>query len=401
MTRWTTALLLATALALPVSARGQESVFNLPAFAVPEEGATIRTRGLGGAGSGGGGDVFSLANPAPLARFRRAGLYLSLIGQNVTVDGEEASGDFTDVMFPMAQIVIPAWEGSVFALGYYQFVDFDTDLEATVEFEGDSLPVELASTGGVSVLSPAAAYSIGTATQVGVAADFYLGSREIVRVVDLQELSPGALAASDSLSRDFGGIGFTLGVEHAFGSRVRLSAAYRYRPTIDSEVTQAPDDALEGAKSEFDLPGEVMLGAAWQASRELVATAGYRRSSWSSFEPEGVENVDFGDAMEIGGGIEYSSAVERAMLLGPQSPLRLGYRWRQLPLEIDGEPVSEWVASLGYGRTLGSTGRSGVDVVVEYGRRGSLDEHGLEESFLRLGVGFRTFEQWRRDRPDS
>lgn len=399
MIRVTAALL--TALAIPIAARAQESVFNLPAFAVPEEGSTIRTRALGGAGSGVGGEVFSLANPAPIARFRRAGLYLSLIGQNVTVDGEEATGDFSDVMFPMAQIVIPAWEGIAFALGYYQFVDFDTDLEAIVDFEGDSLPVELESTGGVSVLSPAAAYSFGAGTQVGVAADFYLGSREIVRVVDLQDLSPGALAATDSLLRDFDGIGFTIGVEHAIGPRLRLSGAYRHRPTIESEIKRAPDDALEGARSEFDLPGEVILGAAWQPSQELVATAGYRRSSWSSFDPQGVENVGFGDAVEVGGGIEYSSAVERAMVLGPQAPLRLGYRWRRLPLEIDGEPVSEWVASLGYGRTLGATGRSGVDVVVEYGRRGSLDDHGLEETFLRLGVGFRTFEQWRRDRPDS
>lgn len=389
------------ALAVPAAAGAQESVFNLPAFAVPEEGSTIRSRSLGGAGSGVGGDVFSLANPAPIARFRRAGLYLSLIGQDVTVDGEDATGDFTDVMFPMAQIVIPAWEGSVFGVGYYQFVDFDTDLEATVEFEGDSLPVELESTGGVSVLSPAAAYSFGAATQVGVSADFYLGSREIVRVVDLEDLSSGALATSDSLTRDFGGIGFTVGLEHAIGPRVRLSAAYRHRPTIESEITRAADDAVEGVRSEFDLPGEVILGAAWQPSPELVATAGYRRSSWSSFDPEGVENVGFGDAIEVGGGVEYSSAVERAMVLGPQAPLRLGYRWRRLPLEIAGEPVTEWVASLGYGRTLGGAGRSGVDVVVEYGRRGSLDDHGLEESFLRLGVGFRTFEQWRRNRPDS
>jgi hypothetical protein len=154
-------------------------------------------------------------------------------------------------------------------------------------------------------------------------------------------------------------------------------------------------------RSEFDLPGEVILGAAWQPSPGLVATAGYRRSSWSSFDPEGVDNVGFGDAIEVGGGVEYSSAVERAMILGPQAPLRVGYRWRRLPLEIEGEPVTEWVASLGYGRTLGGAGRSGVDVVIEYGQRGSLDDHGLEESFLRLGVGFRTFEQWRRDRPDS
>ena len=391
----------AVALALPAAARAQESVFNLPAFAVPEEGSTIRTRALGGAGTGVGGDVFSLANPASIGRFGRAGLYLSLLGQNVTVDGEDASGDFTDVMFPMAQIVVPAWTRSVFALGYYQFVDFDTELEATVEFEGDTLPVELESTGGVSVLAPAVAYSADAATQIGVSVDFYLGSREIVRVVDLRDLSPGSLEASDSLSRDFRGVGFTIGVERALGSRFRLSAAYRHRPTIESEITQAPDEDLEGRSSEFDLPGEVVLGASWQATRGLVATAGLRRASWSSFRPEGVENVGFGDELEVGGGIEYAPAATRAMLLGPQAPVRLGYRWRRLPLEIGAEPVTEWTASLGYGRTLGPAGRSGVDVVLEYGRRGSVKDHGLEESFLRFGVGFRTFEQWRRDRPDS
>ena len=36
-------------LCLPVCAMAQESVFNLPAFAVPEEGTTIRMRALGGA----------------------------------------------------------------------------------------------------------------------------------------------------------------------------------------------------------------------------------------------------------------------------------------------------------------------------------------------------------------
>ena len=393
-------LLAIASLCLPVGAMAQESVFNLPAFAVPEEGTTIRMRALGGAGSGAPGDVFSLANPAPIGRFRRAGIYLSLLGEDVTVDGETASGDFTDVMFPMAQIVVPAWRGSVFALGYYQFVDFDTDLEATVEFEGDSLPVELESTGGVSIIAPAAAYSFDAATQVGISVDFYVGAREIIRFVEVDDLTPGAIAATDSLSRDFNGTGFTVGVERAIGSRFRLSAAYRFRPTVESEITGAPNNDLEGIRSEFELPDELIFGAAWQPTQELVATAGIRSASWSSFDPEGLQNVGFGDAIDVGGGVEYSSSMPRAYVLGPQAPVRLGYRWRRLPLEIDDEPVTEWTATLGYGRILGPAGRSGVDVVLEYGRRGSVDDHGLEESFLRLGVGFRTFEQWRRDRPD-
>jgi hypothetical protein len=144
-----------------------------------------------------------------------------------------------------------------------------------------------------------------------------------------------------------------------------------------------------------------MIGATWQASRGVVATVGARSSSWSSFEPEGLENVAYGDALEIGGGVEYAPAETRALVLGPQAPVRVGYRWRRLPLEIEGEPVTEWTASVGYGRSMGPAARSGVDVVVEYGRRGSLADNGLEESFLRLGVGLRAFEQRPRDRPDS
>ena len=47
-------------LLLPTAARAQESVFNLPAFAVPEEGWTVRTRAMGGAGDGLSGDVAQL-----------------------------------------------------------------------------------------------------------------------------------------------------------------------------------------------------------------------------------------------------------------------------------------------------------------------------------------------------
>ncbi|HUF89503.1 MAG TPA: hypothetical protein VMR66_05940 [Gemmatimonadota bacterium] len=386
---------------LPGALSAQESVFNLPLFGVPEDGATIRMRALGGAGSGAGGEVFSLANPAALGRFRRAGLYLSVLGQDVTVDGPDASGEFSDVLFPMGQIVVPAWGATALALGYYQFVDFDSHLEATVEFEGDTLPVELESTGGVSVLAPAVAWSIDAATQVGASLDIYLGSREIVRVVDLGNLSPGSLASSDSLARNFRGTGFTVGVERTLGPRLRLSAGYRFRPELESDVTRAPGDDPATTTSRFDLPDEISAGATWQATRGVVATAVVRRATWSSFEPVGLENVGFGDALEVGAGIEYSPAARRALLFGPQAPIRAGYRWRRLPLEIDGEAVTEWTGSLGYGRALGSAGRSGLDLVLEYGRRGSLEDHGLEESFLRLGVGFRALEQWRRDRPDS
>ena len=392
---------IALGLLAPMAASAQESVFNLPAFAVPEEGTSVRMRALGGAGSGLPGDVFSLANPAPLGRFRRAGLTVSLLAQETSVEGDDGSGDFSDVMFPLAQVVVPAWHNSVIALGYYQFVDFDSDLEATVEFQGESLPVQLESTGGVSVLAPAIAFALNPSTQLGASLDVYLGSREIVRVVDVGNVTPGAVTASDSLRRDFSGLGATLGVERSIGTRVRLGGAFRFRPVVESEIIQAQDRDLEGIGTDFDLPHEWMLGATWQANRGLFATAAAHGSSWSSFDAGVLEDVSYGDALEVGGGIEYAPSETRAWIFGPQAPIRAGFRWRRLPLEIRGEPVREWTGSVGYGRAMGATTRSGLDAVLEFGRRGSIDEHGIEESFLRFGFAFRAFEQWRRDRPDS
>jgi hypothetical protein len=85
------------------------------------------------------------------------------------------------------------------------------------------------------------------------------------------------------------------------------------------------------------------------------------------------------------------------VIFGEETPLRLGLRWRRLPLRVDGEPVDEWVASAGYGRGF-FAGWSRIDLVLEAGRRGDVELHGVSERFMRLGVGLSAFEQWRRNR---
>ncbi|MCK5439701.1 MAG: hypothetical protein KAI97_07140, partial [Gemmatimonadetes bacterium] len=86
----------------------------------------------------------------------------------------------------------------------------------------------------------------------------------------------------------------------------------------------------------------------------------------------------------------------RRLLIGPGAPIRFGMRWRQLPITVDDQNVNEWAFSLGHSRQFGT--RSRVDLLFEYGRRGSLDDIGLTERYMRLGFGIGAFEQWRRRR---
>lgn len=382
-------------LAPSVDAGAQESVFNVPAFGVPSTGESVRTRALGGAGLGLPSVNFSLENPAQTLQFTRAGIFLSIYGQDTKIEGPEASGSFDDVVFPVGQLVFPSRRMSFF-FGYYQFVDFDASLESSTEFEGDTLPVTFDSEGGLSVFAPGVGYRMDPSTHIGLSLDIYQGSREVIRRIVLDDLAGNPLAVADSLSRDFRGLGVTLGAEREVGLDNWISIAYRFRPTVSSRVTVAPGDSLIGFQSDFKLPNELILGGAATMTPEVTVSGVFRYAGWSGFEGDDLIAESYGNSFELGGGVEWAPRVKRAFILGPTSPLRGGFRWRRLPLKLEDESVTEWAGSVGWGIGLGP--RSQIDLAFEFGRRGSLEANRLTERFLRFGVGLSVFEQWRRNR---
>lgn len=381
---------LASVLVAP-AAGAQESVFNLPLPGLPGTGESIRSRGMGGAPGGLAGGSFSMDNPAWIAGAERAGLYLSLLGQRTTAEDRQASGDFDDVIFPMGQAVVPAF-GAVIGVGYYQHLDFDASIESSILFEGDTVPVGFDSDGGVGILAPTLGFALDERTSAGMSLDIHLGSREVVRSVSI----PGELATRDTLARDFGGVGLTLGVTRELWPGMRVGVAYRLRPDLDSEVTRAGDPDLVGGESEFRLPDELLVEATARLSERLRFGAGLRYAGWEGDFQDDLADVEtaLADAWEAGGGIEFAPGSPVAYVIGPEAPLRVGYRWRRLPIRIDDEPVGEWSLALGYSRGFGVLSR--IDVALEYGRRGDLETNGLSEKFVRVGVGMGVFEIWRR-----
>ncbi|HKY61253.1 MAG TPA: hypothetical protein VJP59_09600 [Gemmatimonadota bacterium] len=384
------ALVVAVALTgSPASA--QESVFNLPLPGLPAAGESVRSRGMGGVSAGLPGESFSLDNPAWIADFERAGLYLSLLGQRTTAEDADAEGEFEDVVFPMGQAAVPAF-GAVIGVGYAQYLDFDAGIESSLVFEGDTVAAGLESEGGVGVLSPSLSLRLGERTGAGLMLDVYLGSREVVRSLAV----PDPIGTQDTLARDFGGLGVALGVVRDLGASARVGVAYRLRPDLDTEVTRAMDPDLIGREAEIRLPDELLVEASVRVSEGLAAGAAARWAGWEGTLDEDLEGAttDVGDALDLGGGLEFAARRPILAVLGPDAPVRVGYRWRRLPLRLDGEPVSEWTLGLGYSRGFGRLSR--VDAVLEIGARGDLQDHGVSERFVRVGVGMAVFEVWRR-----
>lgn len=383
----------------PASARAQESVFNLPGFGLPATGESVRGRALGGAALGLGGETFSLENPAVAAGFGRAGVYLSLLGHVATVEDRRNEGDIEDVAFPIGQIVVPAWAGTVVTVGFYQFLDFDAAIDGETVFEGDTVGVAFEAEGGISVIAPGVAWSLDERTALGATVEVYLGSREVIRGIDLSEVVVGAVATSDTLARDFSAVGITIGAERRIGDRAQVSVAYKLRPAVESDVIRGlgVEEGEEGIRPiHVELPDELVVGGAARLSSRLLATAVYRYAGWSEATGTIGSEAEVDDAIELGGGLEFRPESSFLGILGPAAPLRVGARWRRLPLVLEGEQVSEWAMTAGYGRSFGPDRRGRVDVSLEVGRRGDLEDHGLAERFVQLGVGVSAFDPWRR-----
>jgi long-subunit fatty acid transport protein len=402
---WVAAGLLAAALVAPTAASAQESVFGALGFGVPEDGLSLRSRGMGNAGSALPGIHFSFRNPAALAVFDRSGI--SLGGVLQTRKPEDANGDSrqNDGEVPFVQLAFPVTRGFVLGGGYYRYLDFDGFVDTETVFRGDRRPTRLRTDGGVSVLSPQLAYRVNRFVRLGAGVDFYTGSRERQRTVEIDSVI--GVATTDSLGYSFGGTGFTVGAQIAPTRRLILGVAYRSSVTLDGDLEFGPGFDRENADSDtisihdidVELPATLIGAASYRIGRGLVVAGEVESSAWGDFAIGRRHPPDYRDAMGGGVGVEYAFQ-HRIWQLPEGTLLRLGARTRDLPQQFGGNAVRERAASFGMGQVVG-IGATSLDLALELGKRGSLEENGLEETFVRFGVSLSAFEKWASRTPEG
>jgi long-subunit fatty acid transport protein len=396
-------LLAAGGLARPRAVLAQESVFGSLGFGLPEDGLSVRSRGMGNAGSALPGIHFSFRNPAALAVFDRSGLSLGAVLQTRKPEDANADSRQNDSEVPFAQLAFPLGHGLVLGGGYYRYLDFDGFVDTFTTFRGESLATRLESDGGVSVLSPQLAFRLNRYLRVGGGVDFYTGSRELRRRI---EFDPDlGVPTTDSLAFGLGGTGFTVGAQIAPTRRLILAASYRSSVTLDGDEEFGPGfdrdqsdaDTVGGRQIDVDLPATLAGGISYRFGRGVVVAADVESASWGDFGIDGRKDPDSQDTFGASFGVEYAFP-RRLWVLPEGTMLRLGARTRELPQRFGGESVRERAATFGLGQLIG-IGATAMDLALEVGKRGSLDSNGLAERFVRFAVSLSAFEKWASRTP--
>jgi hypothetical protein len=361
-----TALLLALA-ASP--ARAQGSVFALRGLGWSGRPVSSRTAGTAGAMA-----MFDPAmgtNPAAITRWRSVAAWAVAAPTKRTFDGKTGTADLQTVRFPLIGFAaqVPPRTTLGFSISDYLDRTWTVTQRDSTTLGGVTEPYTDAgrSIGGVSDVQLTYGYRVHNNLQVGAAFHYYLGSTRLTsqRVFDNRQYAQ-VLVQSQT---DFRGPGIGAGLITTRG-KLELSLSGRLNGKLKSVNTTGTSETTQ-------LPLQGNIGLRWMAVPGVFIAGTAQYEDWSR---SGVVNGEKSLAVwSVAGGIE----VLNTTLIKVRSPLRVGYRWRQLPFTSLGETVNESAVAGGFGMNLGG-GRAVIDLSVEHGKR---DTSHATESFNTLFLG--------------
>jgi len=377
----------------PVAA---QSLFSAKGLGVPLEATDARARALGGLGIGLLGMDASLVNPASPAGTLRKGISAVIVSSPRTMELDGERGYATGTRFPLIRFVLPFATRWVATAAYGGYMDQAWAVHSSRQeaIGPDTVPVrdDIQSTGGLSQYRVGLAYSLGRTLALGVAVGGYSGQQQMLlhrQFTDTTTLTE-VESFSSRLSRSYGAPLFSAGARWDPASFVRLGAS----------VTMSGDLSVRGEQGFEDrtvpMPLQVAGGASAYLSTDLLLAASLRWSGWSVADSALSSGAAAGvpaarDTWEVGGGLEYASSGRS----GKSVPVRLGFRYAQLPFSFDGQLPSEWAVGGGLGLRLGQRvdPQAMIDLGIERGVRGSTANGGLQETFWQISLSVSLFSR--------
>jgi hypothetical protein len=368
-------LLLVLGVSASQTATAQSSLYAVVGLGFPGRPIGVRARGMGG--SIGVVDPGSAVNPATVSQLSRLSATVSSLTslRNYTIDTLSVDG-LQDTRFPYAALAGGITGTPVsFEATYANYLSrtWDVVTSDTVILRGEPVAVDdrIRSDGAVADLRAAVGWFISSKLQLGAGFHILTGSTRERIERDYEDNSYTPLRHDSDIS--YSGLGWSVGFTGNPISWLRMGVSFR----SDGHLDAARDSVAIGR---VDLPMTISGGFAAAPVPGLVIASNVTWQSWGDAQ-EGLTSIG-GDATtfntwDVSAGLEVGGSV------GPRVPIRLGFRYAQLPFSPEDDQVREIDLSLGAGFRFGQ-GRAAFNASVERVMR---DGGGASERAWQLSFG--------------
>lgn len=366
-------VVLAAGTLLASEARAQGSGFALRGLGWV--GRPVSGRAAGAAGSLSMFDPQMVVNPAALTRWRATTGFAVGVPTRRNFSGPAGDAELTTARFPLIGFAAPLPPRLIIGVAFADYLDrsFTITREDSVLLRGqyESYTDAGRSLGGVTNLALTVGHRTSQTLSLGAAFHYYMGSTRLTaqRLWDNTAFSDVGLASTT----DFRGFGFGLGFI-ASTRRVEIAGSGRLNGTLLSENTGETE-------ARTPLPMELNGGLRAEVVPGIFLNGAVQYLSWSRADQALKDAGEDGARNTLG--ISVGAEVQSVTLAAVRTPLRLGYRWRQLPFSNLNDELSETAFSVGVGFNF-ARDRSTFDLAFE---RGNREAGGSKETFTSLFVG--------------
>lgn len=378
--RYRSGLLIVAAL---VAARAPEVAAQDSVFGIRGLGFLGRPVSARSAGMGGGEAIFdgsSTVSPASLAEWHGLAGWAVGAGSQRSVDAGTGSTKLTSMRFPVFGFAAPVGSRLVVGIGASDYLNRNWDVQRsdTVMPRDSVLPVtdRTRSIGGVTDIRFAAAYRISSRLALGVGFHVLSGAAQTAVERDFPTNSAYRTFAQVS-ETDYHGVGMSFGVFVTPVPQLVLGASARFNGRLAARNPSA--------SASVRLPTELGGGIYFAALDGVTIASTVTHANWSVADSalQKAGQAPSRDVWGVGIGVD----VALLKMFGQVTPLRAGYRWRQLPFLVGSDALNEHAISGGLSVGLAS-GRANVDVALEGGSRTA---GALTERFTTMLVGVAIF----------
>jgi hypothetical protein len=352
-------LLAVVASGIASRAAADDSVFGIRGLGILGRPMSGRTAATGGAFAV--FDAQALLNPAALGQLEGVSGWAVGSPSRRRVVGVGDAATLQSTRFPLFGFGTLLSRKLVLGVAIGEYLDRTWSVRRadTLALRGTSVPVEdvSRSVGGVSDLRLAGAYRLSPRITLGAAVHALAGS---TRLTVSRDFGPAEYQDFSAVAvTDFSGLGVSVGVLASVRANLGFAASLRAGTRLKASSSAGP-------RARVSLPLEFAAGARYApvSGVRLAGTVTYAGWGRAADDLVAAGESRSRDVWSVGAGLD----VERLDLGAVRLPLRLGYRWRQLPFPIGGVQLDEHAIAGGVGFTMAG-GRTSVDLGLERGAR--------------------------------
>lgn len=191
------------------------------------------------------------------------------------------------------------------------------------------------------------------------------------------------------------GLGQLTGLKSLTGLNIGaiLSTATNLSATQEIiNIESVGQDTLTGRDGKIRIPVSEGIGFAWLFGEKFLVAGDYFHQQWGDFVYFSEHPPQIRNSTRVSLGMEIQPSRERGASYWRKVTYRFGSYYLSSYCQIGPESINEMGITSGLGLPIG--GNTQLDLALEYGRRGTINQGLIQDNILRFSITMSIAEKW-------